>query len=141
MGTIETALFALILLLATALFLRNVFRLFAMVCLGKWENRFDRLCLRLKGMFIYAFAQLRVVSEKFGINHFLLFWGFMVLLLANTQFIIAGVFPRFSFAFLGDTPYGILLLLADIMTLVVIGCVVVAIIRRTLFRPPHIEPV
>jgi Fe-S oxidoreductase len=90
-------------------------------------------------MCLYAFVQLRVVSEKFGINHFCLFWGFMVLALVNAQFFIAGVFPQFSFSFLGTIPYGILLFLADIMSLVVIACVVIAVIRKVFFRPPHIE--
>jgi Fe-S oxidoreductase len=90
-------------------------------------------------MLLYAFVQLRVVSEKFGINHFFLFWGFMVLALVNAQFFIAGVFPLFSFSFLGTIPYGILLFLADIMSLVVIACVVIAVIRKVFFRPPHIE--
>jgi Fe-S oxidoreductase len=90
-------------------------------------------------MVLYAFLQLRVVSEKFGINHFLLFWGFIVLLLVNAQFFIAGVFPLFSFSFLGTIPYGILLFMADIMSLLVLACVVVAVIRKVFFRPPHIE--
>ncbi|HUT83502.1 MAG TPA: electron transfer flavoprotein, partial [Thermodesulfobacteriota bacterium] len=90
-------------------------------------------------MLLYAFAQLRVVSEKFGINHFFLFWGFMVLLLINLQFIIAGIFPRFSFEFLGTIPYGVLRFMADVMSLVVLVSVVVAVIRRAFFRPPHIE--
>jgi len=137
--TLESLIFAVLLVCALGFFLRNVFRLFSIICLGQWDNRFDSLWTRLKGMFLYAFLQLRVVSEKFGVNHFFLFWGFMVLLLANMQFFIAGVFPSFSFEFLGTIPYGILLLLADIMSLVVLTCVVIAAIRRIFFRPPHIE--
>jgi len=136
----ESFIFAILLVCGLGFFLRNVFRLFAMVCLGRWENRFDHLWSRFRGMFLYAFLQLRVVSEKFGINHFLLFWGFMVLLLVNAQFFIAGVFPLFSFAFLGTVPYGILLFLADIMSLVVLLSVTISVIRRVFFRPPHIEP-
>ncbi len=139
MTTLESLIFAVLLACGIGFFLRNVFRLFSIICLGHGENRFDHLWSRLKGMFVYAFLQLRVVSEKFGVNHFFLFWGFMVLLLVNTQFFIAGVFPRFSFAFLGATPYGLLLLMADIMSLVVLACVVIAVVRRIFFRPPHIE--
>ena len=139
MSTLESLAFAVLLIVGIGFFLRNVYRLFAMVCLGRWENRFDHLWSRFKGMLLYAFVQLRVVSEKFGINHFFLFWGFMVLALVNAQFFIAGVFPRFSFSFLGDIPYGIILFLADVMSLVVIACVVIAVIRRVFFRPPHIE--
>ncbi len=139
MSTVESIIFAVLLVCGFGFFLSNVFRLFSFLCLGQWENRFDHLWSRLKGMFVYAFLQLRVVSEKFGVNHFFLFWGFMVLLLVNTQFFIGGVFPRFSFDFLGAIPYGILLLMADIMSFVVLACVVIAVIRRLFFRPPHIE--
>lgn len=139
MSRLESFLFAIVFLFAAGFFLRNVYRYFAMLCLGRWENRFDLLWSRFKGMILYAFIQLRVVSEKFGINHFVLFWGFMVLLLINFQFIVAGIFPRFSFEFLGHVPYGILLFLADIMSLAVLMSVVVAVIRRIFFRPPHIE--
>ncbi len=140
MSKLESLIFAILLVFGLCFFLRNVFRLFAIVCLGRWENRFDHLWSRFKGMFLYAFVQLRVVSEKFGINHFLLFWGFMLLLLVNAQFFIAGVFPLFSFAFLGTIPYGIMLFLADIMSLVVLVSVIISVIRRVFFRPPHIEP-
>ena len=139
MSRLESFIFAIVFLFATGFFLRNIYRLFAMLCLGRWENRFDLLWSRFKGMMLYAFVQLRVVSEKFGINHFVLFWGFMVLLLINVQFIVAGMFPRFSFEFLGHIPYGILLFTADIMSLAVFLSVIVAVIRRIFFRPPHIE--
>ena len=140
MSNIERLLFAIVCLGAFAFFLKNVFRLLATICLGRWDNRFDRLWSRTKDMLVYGFGQLRVVSEKFGINHFLLFWGFMVLALINFEFLVAGVFPSFNLSFLGVAPYGILLFLADIMSLVVLVCVVVAVIRRTFFRPPHIDP-
>ena len=92
----------------------------------------------LKACCVYAFAQARVVSEKFGINHFFLFWGFMVLVLINFEFLVSGLFPRFSLDFIGGIPYGILLFMADIMSLVVLACVMVAAVRRIFFRPsPH----
>jgi Fe-S oxidoreductase len=136
----ESLIFAFLFLFAFGFFLRNIYRLFAIVCLGRWENRFDSLRARLKGMLVYAFLQLRVVSEKFGINHFFLFWGFMILFFANVQFLLSGLFPRFSFAFLGETLYGLLFLTADIMSLVVVVCVAISVVRRLFFRPPHIEP-
>ena len=52
---------------------------------------------------------------------------------------MSGLFPRFSLDFIGGIPYGILLLMADIMSLVVLACVIVAAVRRIFFRPPHIE--
>ena len=139
MSSVELLVFYLVFISAMALFLRNVYRLFAMICLGRTENRFDHLRTRFKNMCVYAFAQARVVSEKFGINHFFLFWGFMVLALINFEFLVSGLFPRFSLDFIGGIPYGILLFSADIMSLVVLVCVMVAAVRRIFFRPPHIE--
>jgi Fe-S oxidoreductase len=136
----EVGLFAVISLLALALFLRSLYRLFALLCLGRWENRFDHLGARVRGVLLYAFGQRRVIGEKFGWNHFFIFWGFMALLLVNTEFLIGGIFPRFSFSFLGPVLYGALLLVADVMSLVVLVAVVVAAVRRGLFRPAHIEP-
>jgi len=91
-------------------------------------------------MLTYGFGQLRVVSEKFGFNHFFLFWGFIVLAFINFEFLVRGVFPAFNLGFLGTVPYGILLFLGDIMSLVVIACVVIGAIRKTFFRPAHIDP-
>ncbi len=146
MSSIERLLFAIVFFGAVAFFLKNVFRLIATICLGRPANRFDRLWSRLRNMLVYGFGQLRVVSERFGINHFFLFWGFMVLAFVNFEFLVAGLFPDtstvkgFSLLFMGRIPYGILMFLADIMSLVVLVCVVIAVLRRTFFRPAHIDP-
>ena len=135
MNGAEIGIFAVLLVLAGALFVKELYRLFAMMCLGQWENRFDRLVARLGGMLVYAFGQRRVIREKFGFIHLLIFWGFMVLLLVNTQFLLEGVFPDFSFKFLGPVLYPMLLLAADCMSLVVLAAVIVAAVRRLAFRP------
>lgn len=139
MSPLENFIFALLFIGGVAFFLRNAFRLLAMICLGRSENRFDHLVSRFTGMLVYGFGQLRVVSEKFGINHFLLFWGFLVLVFVNSEFFIAGVFPDFSWRFIGTIPYGAVLFLADIMSLVVLVCVVIAVFRRVIVRPAHID--
>lgn len=140
MSPVESLLFLFILVGAVGFLFRNLYRLFAMICLGEGENRFDRLWSRFRGMLVYAFAQARVVSEGFGVNHLLLFWGFMFLLLMNLEFLVSGIFPRFSFWFLGDIPYGSMLFMADIMSVVVLICVANAVIRRVFFRPAYIDP-
>ena len=140
MSTIERLIYVVLFVFAIGFFLINVYRLFAMMCLGRWENRFDHLLTRLKNALLYAFGQRRVVGEMFGINHFLIFWGFMALALINTEFLIAGLFPQFSFEFLGTIPYGIILFNADIVSVIVLATVVIATMRRMFFRPAHVEP-
>jgi Fe-S oxidoreductase len=135
---LERLIFILICLGAFAFFFKNIFRLVATICLGRPENRFDNLWERFRGMISYGFVQLRVIKEKFGYNHFFLFWGFMTLALVNFEFLLKGIFPDFSLDFM-NTLYVVLKFAADIMSLVVLGCVVVALARRLFFRPYYID--
>jgi len=139
MTTIESIIFSLLLAISLYIFFRRVYTLCAYLFLGKWENRFDRLWERFKGMITYGFLQKRVVQKPFGINHFFLFWGFMVLFLVNMEFVISGVFPKFSLAFLGDIPHHVLNFLADCMSAVVLLAVCAAFVRRLFFKPYYIE--
>ena len=139
MSPLENIIFAILCVGGVLFFLKNVFRLLAMICLGRTENRFDNLIGRFTGMLTYGFGQLRVVSEKFGFNHFLLFWGFLVLVCVNSEFFIAGVFPKFSWDFIGEVPWGLVMGLADIMSLVVLVCVFVALFRRLVVKPFYID--
>ena len=139
MTGIERIVFAIIVIAAILFFLKNVFRLFALLCLGKWENRFDRLWSRLGNLLKYGFGQKRVVAKPFGVNHFFIFWSFMTLTVVYVEFLINGVFPKFNLEFLGEIPYGIILLAADIMSLVAIIAILVALTRRIFFRPKSIS--
>ena len=104
MTALESVAFAVLLLISLAVFLRRVYTLLALISLGRWENRFDHLWQRFKGMVTYGFLQKRVVKKAFGINHLLLFWGFLVLALVNLEFVVSGLFPKFSLEFIGDVP-------------------------------------
>jgi Fe-S oxidoreductase len=139
MSTIESVIFTVLLAIAVIFFLKRIYTLFALVLLGRGENRFDRLFKRLKDMLLFGFVQKRVIEKPFGFNHFFLFWGFIVLLIINIEFVVAGMFPRFSFSFLGDGPYAVLRFIADIMSFVVLLAIIFAFIRRIFFKPPHID--
>ncbi len=134
----ESIVFAVVFVFSLLFFLRRIYVLFALVLLGRGENRFDRLRKRFKGMLFYGFLQRRVIEEPFGINHFFLFWGFVILFLVNVEFVMAGVFPRFSLGFIGFFPYCALRFLADVMSFLVLCAVLIAIARRLFFRPPHV---
>ncbi len=133
-------IFILAFLGVLTLFLRRIYLLLAMVLLGQEERRLDRLKERLKALAVYGFGQRRVIEKPFGLDHFLLFWGFILLqLLVNMEFIINGVFPRFSLSFVGDGLYSAMGCLADVTSSVVLLVVIIALVRRSLFRPWYIE--
>ena len=125
---------------AVAVFARRVYLLFAMVLLGQGENRFDRLRRRLMSLAVYGFGQRRVVAKPFGIDHALLFWGFILIQVsANIEFMIKGIFPAFSFRFIGNTAYCAMVAAADVTSFIVFLAAVAAIARRAFFRPRYVE--
>ncbi len=136
----RSVVFTVAFVAALAFFVRRVYLLLGMVLLGQAENRYERLHERLKSLLVYGFGQKRVVEEPFGINHFLLFWGFILLQVAvNVEFILNGVFPAFSLRFVGEAAYAFMNRLADITSPIVLLVVIAALVRRTFFRPWWIE--
>ena len=136
----ENLVFTVILAAAVVAFLISAFRLIRLIRLGQPDPRLrGEFSKRLRTMFLYAFAQKRVVAEGFGYNHLLLFWGFMVLFIANAEFVISGLFPGFSLRFLGPVIYPVLTLAFDFMSAVVLICVGLAFFRRLVLRPDYID--
>ena len=90
---ISTIIFAA----AIALFFWSFYRRFRLLLLGRPEpeNRFNNIGKRIGGVLYYAFGQRCTVSHgyRFGWNHLVLFWSFMILLIANTEFLLEGLFP------------------------------------------------
>ncbi|MDD2365727.1 MAG: (Fe-S)-binding protein [Desulfuromonadaceae bacterium] len=137
--TPNTSIFAPLLFISLALFVMGCWKRFGLIALGRPENRFDNAGKRLGEMFLYAFGQKRVISKPFGFNHFIIFWSFLILTIANTEFILNGLFPH-SIKLI-KLPFELYLPLAfmiDIATLLALTAVIVASLRR-LFAPPYPE--
>jgi len=134
------AIFIAVFVAAIALFSWSCFRRFRLVTLGKAENRFNSIGKRIWNMLFYAFGQRRVVSRRFGLNHFMLFWCFIILLIANTEFLLNGLFPDYiSLSRLPDGAYYTLAFIFDVVSALALLAVCIAIIRRVAFPPPNID--
>lgn len=131
-------LFAVLLLGSLAVFAWSVLRRTSLVALGQKEERLDAIGTRIQEMLLYAFGQKRVLAKPFGINHFVIFWSFIVLAIANTDFIVDGVIPGVSLRFLLGAAYGPLALLLDLVSLLALAAVLVAMVRRAV-SPPYPE--
>jgi len=129
-------LFTPLLIAACALFVWSCYRRFSLVGVGLPEDRFSRVAARIKGMFLFAFMQKRVVSRPFGVNHLFIFWSFIILALANIEFLLAGVFPAARLSLLPASLYHPLLTLFDLVSLGALVAVCVAVVRRVV-RPPY----
>ena len=132
-------LFSILLAAALIFFVWSCYRRFSLVTLGKPEDRFDHLGLRIWDMLLYAFGQKRVVEKPFGINHFVIFWSFVILLIANGEFLARGVFPQLSLSLLPAQIYHALLIAFDIVSLLTLVSITLSFARRIFFPPPYMS--
>lgn len=138
--TANVIAFIVVFIAAMLFFMVSCYRRFGLVTQGRPDNRFNAPFKRLGNMLYYALGQRRVVKKPFGINHFVLFWAFMVLLLANAEFLLNGLAPDvISYARLPDGAYFTLTFIFDIVSVLALLAVIMAVIRRFTFPPPHIE--
>jgi Fe-S oxidoreductase len=134
--TPNPTVFAPILFAALALFAWSCYRRFSLVTVGTCENRFDKIGARLRNMLFFAFGQRRVVSRPFGLNHVIIFWSFLVLALANGEFLVRAVVPAASLDRLPPAIYQSLLFAFDIVSLLALAGVCIAAVRRVV-NPPY----
>jgi Fe-S oxidoreductase len=140
--TEQAPIFAAIFVVAVIFFLWSCWQRFSLVALGRADNRVNEFGKRVWNMLLYAFGQKRVVAGKypFGWNHFVFFWCFLLLLMANTEFLFHGIFP--GFIALSKLPQGLyyaLALVFDIVSLLALLAVTIAISRRLWFAPKYID--
>lgn len=135
----KSILFIIVLICSFFWFGFNVLKLISYLKIGKSENRSDNPSRRLKNVLIVAFGQNKLLREPVaGIMHFLIFWGFVVLLLAIIETIGDGLYPGFDFGFLGGV-YIYLTALQDLFGLLVVGSVLFALFRRYIIRPKRLD--
>jgi Fe-S oxidoreductase len=138
--TATVTAFIIVFIAAMFLFAYSCYRRFSLVLKGRPDNRFDAPIRRIGNMLFYAFGQRRVIKKPFGINHFVLFWAFMVLLIANTEFLLNGLAPNvIDLSRLPDGAYFTLACIFDIVSALALLSVILAVIRRFTFPPPYTE--
>ena len=131
---INHSLFTILFVLAAAVFCFLAWRRLSLISLGKAEERCDNTPQRLWEMILFAFGQKKVLARPFGINHFVIFWSFIILLIANGDFLVNGLFPAISLRLLPAAVHGPLLFLFDIVSLLALIAVLIATGRRLLFK-------
>lgn len=131
-------LFAPLFIAATALFIWSCWKRLSLTALGKPDDRLDNIGQRIGDTLRYAFAQKRVLAKPSGLIHVAIFWCFLVLMVANTEFLLHGLFPAFNFTKLPDSIFMPLMQMIDVVSLITLLAVTAAAIRR-LVAPPYPE--
>ncbi|HEY6838992.1 MAG TPA: (Fe-S)-binding protein [Geobacteraceae bacterium] len=136
----DQTIFVTLLAASFALFAWGCWRRLSLVRLGRAEVRVDRPAARLKQAFLFALGQKRVAARPFGFNHMVLVWAFLLLLLANTEFLLQGIVPGFTLTGLLPAPFRhVLVLLFDLASLLALAATLLSCGRRLFFKPESLD--
>ena len=125
-------------LTAVGLFAWRVVFLIRLLRLGRPEKRWDRIPDRIKQVLIYVFGQRRLLDEPLvGIPHILIFYGFLVFLMATTGMLLQGLFPGVRIPGVEGNRY--LAPVVDIFAVLVLGGLAVSSFRRFVIRPAGLQ--
>jgi Fe-S oxidoreductase len=137
--SIERIVFAVVLLAALGMFVRSALRIISDLRIGKPDDRFDDVGRRLGNVLRIAFGQSKLLREPFaGLLHFLIFWGFVILLTAVLESMGQGLFGTFSLSFLGPL-FPPLVFLQELIGLLVVLSVLISLVRRILVPPKRLR--
>lgn len=118
-------------------FFYNIYNLIRLLRLGKKEdNRFDRIGERIKRVFIYVFGQRRLWQNYTfaGIEHFMIFWGFLVISIGTFEIFVSGLFfPETGFKLIPGIGHNYYELILDITQALVILALCMGVTNRLTF--------
>ncbi|SFL93362.1 (Fe-S)-binding protein [Pelosinus propionicus] len=104
---------------------------------GKPDNRYDRIGDRLKYFLTNVVGQDKVLQDPIsGLSHVMIMWGFIVLGFGAFNLAVEGLFG-IPVPFIGDNL--IFIGLKELFLLLVYIGVIVAVLRRTVWKPERIE--
>jgi len=132
---IRAILFCLVFAAAIGFFARSCVQLVKSLSIGRNEDRFGNIGARLRNVLVVAFGQSKLLREPLaGLLHFLIFWGFVILLTAVLEASIQGIFPGFTLEFLGPAFPALAILQELIGILVIVSCLLA--LARWYLVPP-----
>jgi Fe-S oxidoreductase len=138
-AVLKPLLFAILFTAANVSFAWSMWRLVRLARLGKdHPTAFAAIDARIRDVVRYVFLQERVVDRKFGYNHVVIFWSFVIISLGHLEFIATGIIPPIS-GLLFETPLRFIAIPvvfgADVMALVVLFALANAFYRRLVVKP------
>lgn len=103
------------------------------------ENRFDQIGQRLKDLLTQAFAQRRIVSQKYpGLMHLFIFSGFLVLFIGTSMIAVQ---ENLSIEYLYGSFYLVYSLILDLFGVLALVGIGMAVYRRVVVKPDRLNNV
>src|ERR1700693_5213432 len=138
LGLSGRLIFGLLLLTAILVFIYSAARRIRLLLALAPEPRFDRIGLRIRKTFEYAFLQKRMFRDLYaGTFHIFLFTGFLVLTVRTIALVVEGLVP--GFLLLPGRAGNVYTLVKDIFEVLVLIGVAMAVARRAFARPKRLD--
>lgn len=137
---IKNVIFILVFLASISFFIYSCINLIKYLRVAKKkDDRFDKIGIRLKRVWTIAFAQTKLLREPVaGILHLLIFWGFILFIVAVLETIIQGFYSPFNLEFLGKF-YSVITVVHEVFAVLVIISVLFSLYRRFVIKIPRLE--
>ena len=136
----KTIIFSILFLVSFGFFIRTIIRLVKRLLLGSYEGRFDNIPLRIKNFFKYAIFQFKMPRYPLvGIAHIFIYWGFLIIGLASTEYIGKGFYEGFHLPFLTGNAHLYFELMEEIVASWVVIAITVAFFNRLFIRPKRLD--
>ncbi len=133
---------AFLILISLIFFFLRVRKLYKLMRLGKAEERLKNGSFfeRAKTVLVNVLGQKKLFREwSPGLEHALIFWGFLILSLATVETVVDGFVRGFSFEIFGIYFYTAFSWMKELFGLLVIGACVYALIRRFITKPARFD--
>lgn len=132
--------FAIFFFALQGLFAYNVWRFVRVAMLGRESGLTESWGQRVGSLLKFFFGQRKVMEEKSSLHHLAIYWGFLVLSIATTEMFISGLLGHWFTlgTILGDTLYGFVRLMIDVMNGVVFVALMYAFYRRLIVKPKFV---
>ena len=121
-------------------------RVFRLVLLGKPANRFDKLATRTFGAIALIFGQRKVLqsvslrTDRAGLAHFFIFWGFLSFLTSYLIFIFGdSAWRSFSTKLLTETGVEVFVFYLDVLAIAFLVVLTWAGLRRWAVKPHRLS--
>ena len=136
----KNIIFTIVFVLSFAFLFWSLRNLIAYLTIArKKDDRFNNYGSRINNVLKIAFGQSKLLREPIaGIEHFLIFWGFMLFLFAVLEAIIQGFYSPFTLSFLGPF-FSVITLVQDFFGILVLAAILVAFTRRFIIKVPRLQ--
>ncbi len=132
------AILWVVFLIAVGLFAWRAVFLIRLLRLGRPDKRWDQIPRRIRKVFTYVLGQRRLLDEPLvGIPHLLIFYGFLVFLMATSGMLLQGLFPGVHIPSVEGNRF--LAPGVDIFAVLVLGGLAVSSFRRFIIHPAGLQ--